>query len=118
MGVHIDSEEYERHARRLADHRGTSVDEALTDLLRRELEREGLTEEDPGIRQARLLSEHIRKQWALLPLQEREAKERESARRMQAIREIQQRVAKLPVLDPRPIEEIMRDLYDEDGIPK
>lgn len=116
MGVLIDSEEYERQARRLADHRGTSVDQALTDLLRRELEREGLTEaEDPGVRQARLLSEHFRKQWALLPPKEREARERESARRMEAIRGIQRRVAELPVLDPRPIDEI---IYDEDGLPK
>lgn len=116
MGVHIDSEEYERQARRLADHRGTSVDKALTDLLRRELEREGLSEaEDPGVRQARLLSEHFRKQWELLPPEEREARELESARRMEAIRDIQRRVAELPVLDPRPIDEV---IYDEDGLPK
>ena len=119
MGVHIDSEEYERQARRLARHRGMRVDEALTDLLRRELEREGLTEEDdPGIRQARLLSQHIRKKWALLPPEERQAKEREAERRMEVMREIQDSIARLPVLDARPIEEIMRDVYDEDGIPK
>ncbi len=27
-------------------------------------------------------------------------------------------ISKLPVLDPRPIQEIMDDMYDEDGLPK
>lgn len=119
MGVHIDSEEYERQARRLADHRGTSVDEALSDLLRRELEREGLIPpEDEGVRRAKLMVEHFRAKRALLPPEEREAKEREIARRVEALTRIQREIAALPVLDPRPMEEIMRDIYDEDGIPK
>ena len=70
------------------------------------------------MRQARLLSEYIRRKWALLPPEERQAKEREAERRMQVMRQIQDSIARLPVLDARPIGEIMRDIYDEDGIPK
>ena len=116
MGVHIDSEEYERQARRLADHRGTSVDEALGDLLRRELEREGLiAPEDEGVRRAKLMVEQLRAKRALLPPEEQEERRRGDDDFMAGVRDLQRRVAELAVLDPRPADEI---IYDEDGLPK
>ena len=119
MGVHIDSDEYERHARRLADHRGTTVDEALTGLLRRELEQEGLIDpEDEGVRRARLIDKWQEERLALLPPDEREERLRQAEEFMAVVRGIQDRVAAMPVLDPRSSEEIMRDMYDEDGLPK
>jgi antitoxin VapB len=39
----------------------------------------------------------------------------EQARRERVIREIQEEVAKLPVLDPRPMDELLG--YDENGLP-
>jgi antitoxin VapB len=38
--------------------------------------------------------------------------------RLQSIREIQKRFAELPVLDNRSMDEIMEDMYDENGLPK
>jgi antitoxin VapB len=43
------------------------------------------------------------------------AKRREIARKLEVIRQIQERVAALPVLDSRTDEEILG--YDEDGLP-
>ena len=42
-------------------------------------------------------------------------RERDVARRMEAIRQIQERVAKLPILDHRSADEILG--YDENGLP-
>ena len=39
-------------------------------------------------------------------------------RTLAAIREIQDRVASAPVYDPRTPQEIMDDMYDDDGLPK
>ena len=39
----------------------------------------------------------------------------EQARRMEVIRQIQEEVARLPVLDPRPADELLG--YDENGLP-
>lgn len=116
MGMVIDNDEFERLAHQLADRRGTSVNTALTDLLRRELEREGsATPEDEGVRRAKLMVEQFRKKYALLPPEEQEERSRREEEFMAAISDIQRRVAELPVLDPRPIDEIV---YDEDGLPK
>jgi antitoxin VapB len=41
--------------------------------------------------------------------------EEERASRLTFIREMQERVAKLPVLDPRPMDELLG--YDENGLP-
>ena len=38
-------------------------------------------------------------------------------RKLKAIEEIVAHVATLPVLDPRPLQEIMNDMYDEHGLP-
>lgn len=48
-------------------------------------------------------------------LRERLAKQQEIARVLAEVREIQERVASLPVLDPRTPEEIIG--YDENGLP-
>lgn len=99
MGILIDNAEFERMARELADRRGISVDDALTELVRRELEQEG----------------------AFAPARELAGEDRrwpdgtEIARRQAAIRDIQARIAAAPVLDPRPYREV---LYDEDGLPR
>ncbi len=38
--------------------------------------------------------------------------------RLARVRAIQERIAALPVLDPRSGQEIMDDFYDENGLPK
>lgn len=123
MGVHIDSDEFERLARELADRRGTTVDQALTDLVRRELERDiRLSErretvgesDDQDERRAQgfaLLEERI----ALLPSEERDERRRSGRNFLEAVWKVQREIAALPVLDPRPIDEL---LYDEDGLPR
>lgn len=93
MGIHIDSDEFARLARRLADRRGTSVDAALIELVRRELgEVAALDGSDPH-----------------------RTSDPEVARRRSLIRNIQERLAAAPTLDARPYREI---LYDEDGLPQ
>lgn len=49
-------------------------------------------------------------------LREKPQKNREES--MKAIRDIQKRFAELPVLDSRSMDEIMADMYDENGLPK
>ena len=44
-------------------------------------------------------------------------KRREREEKLRAIRAIVAHAATLPVLDPRPIQEIMDDMYDEHGLP-
>ena len=46
-----------------------------------------------------------------------ELRRQEREQRLKAIRAIVDHVATLPVLDPRPLQEIMDDMYDEHGLP-
>lgn len=121
--MHIDSEEFTILAERLAARRGASVEEALTELVRSELAREGALPEGDGnsaeaevdeARRARafqMLEERI----ALLPPKERDERRRSGRNFLEMTWRIQKEVRALPVLDPRPIDEL---LYDEDGLPK
>jgi antitoxin VapB len=86
MALSIKNRELEEISRELARVTGKPITEALLEGARRELERQ------KALRQA-------------LPTDNFLAE----------IREIQNRVAKLPILDNRPAHEI---LYDENGLPK
>lgn len=90
MALSIKDEQTDRLVRRYARLRGTSftgaIRLAVSDALRREGEP---VEEDERERRARAFRERVR--------------------------EIQERVAALPTLDPRHPDEI---LYDEDGLPR
>ena len=46
------------------------------------------------------------------------AKDQEKQEAWRRIRELQKQVAGLPVYDSRSAEEIMEDMYDENGLPK
>lgn len=92
MGINLDSAELDM-ARQLALHQGTTLDGAVGAALRRDMERQGLKERREPTPEER---------------------ERQSQQTRAVIRDIQERVAKLPILDPRPYREI---LYDEDGLP-
>lgn len=119
MGVQFDTEEARRMAKELADRLGVSETFIVEESLRTQMEAVGLLpRRDPGVRSAAIIVEQIRERVARLPPDEREAHQRRTVERMEILREIQDSVARLPVLDPRPIEEIVRDIYDEDGIPK
>lgn len=124
MGVQFDIDQFATDdarsmAKRLAGHLGVSEAFITEEALRTQMECFGMIPaRDEGTRRAVILAEHLRRKREALPPEQRAEREREVARRMEAIRDIQRRVAELPVLDPRPIEEIMRDIYDEDGIPK
>ena len=48
----------------------------------------------------------------------REKPQKSQKVRLQEIREIQKRFAELPVMDNRGMDEIMEDMYDENGLPK
>ena len=119
MGVQFESEDTQRRSRMLAERWGVTEEYAIGNLLQRELEREGLLPpEDEGVRRARLMAEHHRRRVAQLPPDEQEAHRRRVDEFKAMIRGIQERVAALPLLDSRLSEEIMRDMYDEDGLPK
>ena len=45
-------------------------------------------------------------------------KKRDAHRRFEEMGRIANDFQTLPVLDPRPVSEIMDDMYDEDGLPK
>ena len=84
----IDDPEIERFLREEAERTGAEP----VDVLRRFLPRPLRPEEEAG-----------------------EVPPEEQARRAAVIREIQESVAKLPVLDPRPMDELLG--YDDDGLP-
>lgn len=86
MALSIKNRELEEVSRELARITGKPMTEALLEGARRELERQ------KGLRH-------------LLP----------SDNFLVGVREIQKRVAQLPILDSRPADEI---LYDENGLPK
>jgi antitoxin VapB len=86
MALSIKNRELEEVSRELARVTGKPITEALLEGARRELERQ------KALRQA-LPNDNF----------------------LAGIREIQNRVAKLPILDNRPMHEI---LYDENGLPK
>ena len=88
MAISIESEEVARLARRLADATGTSVDEAVAEALRVRL---AAVDEEAAAAERRLTAMRA------------------------ALVEIRKELATLPVLDPRPLEEM---LYDEYGLPK
>lgn len=92
MGMVIHDEETLRLAQELADRKGLPVPDVVKELLRAELDRTPPAE----------------------PRRSRFTPEEEKALRAR-IAAIQERVRAAPVLDPRPIDEI---LYDEDGLPK
>ena len=84
MALNIKNPETERLARELARRRGQTITESLTDILRREVERERTSP--------------------------RRGSEEEIVRR---VREISERVSRLPVLDDRSPDEIIG--YNEQG---
>ncbi|GEM_PF-1572750 len=92
MGMVIHDEETLRMAQELADRKGLAAPDVLKELLRAELDRTAPAE----------------------PLRPRFTPEEEKALRAR-IAAIQERARAAPILDPRPIDEIM---YDEDGLPK
>lgn len=119
MGVQFDTEKARSMARELADRLGVSEAFIVEEALRTQMESVGLIpKRDEGTRRAVIMGEQQRERVARLPPAEREEHERRRAKFMADIRDIQRQVAALPVLDPRPIEEIMRDMYDADGLPK
>jgi antitoxin VapB len=79
----------------------------------------GLHVADPEAdRLARQLAEHTGEtveQAVVQALRDRLAKQEEIARKLEALRGIQRRVAALPVLDHRTADEILG--YDENGLP-
>jgi antitoxin VapB len=109
MALTIEHPAVEELARELAKRTGESVDEAVATAIRQRLEREqeilamhkSDQVRDPVVEE---IVERMRRQ----PLPD---PERVNA----AIREIQESLAKLPVLDPRTPDEILG--YDESGLP-
>ena len=88
MGMNIKDPQVHAMARELAARRGTSVTDAVRQALTAELQR---TTQPSG--------------------------EARRAARLEAIRQIQARVAALPRLDSRSSEELQIALYDEHGLP-
>lgn len=116
MGVQFDTEKTRSMAKELSDRLGVSEAFIVEEALQTQMERLHMRpERDEGTRRAVIIAEQLR---ARVPPEQREEHERRRAEFMEHIRRIQSEVAALPVLDPRPIEEIMRDMYDEDGLPK
>ena len=109
MALKIEQPEVEELARELAKRTGESVDDAVATAIRERLERntEILTKHaDGSVRDP--FVEAIRERMMRQP-----RPDPESTRA--AIREIQERLAKLPVLDSRTPDEILG--YDEFGLP-
>ena len=88
MGLDINNVEAQHIAATLANITGHAIEDEILTALRERAERLAVTVPKPAIDKAAM---------------------------MRAIHEIQERVAKLPILDPRTPEEI---LYDEYGLPK
>jgi antitoxin VapB len=88
MGMNIKDPQVHAMARELASRRGTSVTDAVRQALSAELQR---TTQPSG--------------------------EARRASRLEAIRQIQARVAALPRRDSRSCEELQNALYDEHGLP-
>lgn len=86
MALNIKNPETERLARELARRRKLGITEALTDVLRKEVERE----------------------------RRKPRRERDLEQRLRQIAEIVAKVKKLPVLDDRPADDIMG--YDDQGL--
>lgn len=86
MALNIKNSETERLARELARRRKLGITEALTEVLRKEVERE----------------------------RRRPRRERSEEQRLRRIADIVAEVKKLPVLDDRPADEIIG--YDEHGL--
>jgi antitoxin VapB len=84
MALSIRSRSVEEKARRVAAIRGTTITAAIDEALDEQLRR----------------------------YEEQRAEKKENFLRL--VKEIQDRVKKIPIIDPRPIDEI---LYDEDGLP-
>jgi antitoxin VapB len=139
MAVTIDNPEVEQLARELAKRTGESVDDAVAAAIRERLERSG-QDREKAAHEALLDS---RAEVAQLPVADslttREIPSKQAIERIRdpmveeivermrrqprpdpeathaAIREIQERLAKLPVLDPRSPDELLG--YDEYGLP-
>jgi hypothetical protein len=82
VALNIKNEEVVALVKKLAARRGTDMTEAIKRAVMRELAADERVDE------------------------------REYARRIQAIRKIQEEFAKLPVLDPRPVQEIIDEMYE------
>lgn len=88
MGINIKDPQVHAMARELASRRGTSVTDAVRQALAAELQR----------------TTHP-------------SAEAQRASRLEAIRQIQARVAALPRRDARSSDELQNDLYDDHGLP-
>jgi antitoxin VapB len=109
MALTIEHPAVEELARELAKRTGESVDDAVATAIRERLEREReIAAMDTGDRVRDPVVEEIVARMRRQPLPD---PERVSA----AIREIQESLAKLPVLDSRTPDEILG--YDEFGLP-
>ena len=87
MGLNIKNPATEAAIRKLATLRGVSLTEAIDQAVRKDLAEETSTK-------AARIKEKLR-----------------------AIQEIVDHFASLPRLDPRPLAQIMDDMYDEQGLP-
>lgn len=116
MGSITLTDQAQDHLRRLAAHRGVSEERALGDALMHALEEE-LSRGASG-EWRRRATEALEQYKASIPAEERGERERQAAEFMEVVSGIQERVSAMPVLDPRSAEEIGRDLYDEDGLPR
>ena len=104
MGLHIEHDEIKRLIRQLANKRQSSVAEAVGVAVRNELAREGIAPMPAGHRQD------------LAPEQLEPPSAEETARRLKAIKAIQDEVAKSPVDWSLTEDEILG--YDEFGAPE
>ncbi len=108
MAVTIDNPEVEQLARELAKRTGESVDEAVAAAIRERMEREEASAKPVDLIVHDPVFEAIRQRALREPRPDPESVHL-------AIREIQERLAKLPVLDPRSPDELLG--YDEFGLP-
>ena len=116
MGAITLTGQAEEYLRKLAAHRGVSEERALGDALLHALEE--VVTHDRSEEWRREAMEAIEQYKASIPPEERAERERQAAEFLEVVHGIQERVAAMPVLDPRSGEEIERDLYDEDGLPR
>lgn len=97
MALKIESAEADRLARELAERTGESVEQAVVHALRRALVEE----------MRERIERDVKREWTKFDTGD--------PRVTEAIREIQERVAKLPVIDDRPADELLG--YDDWGLP-
>lgn len=116
MGAITLTDQAEDYLRRLAAHRGVTEERALGDALLHALEEAMARDHSEEWR--RQAAEVIEQYKASIPPEEREARERQATEFLDVVSGIQERVSAMPILDSRSAEEIGRDLYDEDGLPR